>query len=207
MTDPVSASAPVNRRPFYLVLLLFFAPLLVAFVLYYGSAWRPAGTTNKGELISPAIALPEADMPTVQGGATGTAFLRDDWTLVYVTENTCAAECQQALNAMRNVRQLLGKDMSRTAAALLIAGQSAASCCDQGFISAYTDITLARADASPGTALLAGFPLQEGKPAAQAGRIYIVDPLGNLMMSYRPGTDPRHIYQDLKKLLKLSHIG
>lgn len=205
MTEPASASAP-NRRPFFLVLLLFFAPLLVAFALYYGSSWRPTGTTNKGELISPAIALPEADLPTVQGGATGSTFLRKVWTLVYVAENTCATECQQALGAMRNVRQLIGKDMNRTAAALLIAGPSAA-CCEQGFTNAYTDITLARTDVSAGTALLAAFPSQEATPAAQAGRIYIVDPLGNLMMSYRAGTDPRSIYQDLKKLLKLSHIG
>jgi hypothetical protein len=40
-----------------------------------------------------------------------------------------------------------------------------------------------------------------------AGRIYIVDPLGNLMMSYAPDAPQKALLEDLKKLLKLSHIG
>jgi cytochrome oxidase Cu insertion factor (SCO1/SenC/PrrC family) len=41
----------------------------------------------------------------------------------------------------------------------------------------------------------------------EADRVYLVDPLGNLMMYYRPGADPRDIVQDLEKLLKYSHVG
>ena len=33
---------------------LFLLPLLVAFTLYYGKVWRPAGSASKGELIEPA---------------------------------------------------------------------------------------------------------------------------------------------------------
>jgi hypothetical protein len=58
-----------------------------------------------------------------------------------------------------------------------------------------------------GKSLLDLFPADNGVPAAESRRIYIVDPLGNLMMSYAPGADMRWIYQDLKKLLNLSHIG
>ena len=32
-------------------------------------------------------------------------------------------------------------------------------------------------------------------------RIYIVDPLGNLMMSYEPNVNPRDIYTDLKEII------
>jgi hypothetical protein len=62
-------------------------------------------------------------------------------------------------------------------------------------------------DNDAGKSLLALFPSIEGGQPLDARRIYMVDPLGNLMMSYAPGTDPRSIYQDIKKLLKLSHIG
>jgi hypothetical protein len=40
-----------------------------------------------------------------------------------------------------------------------------------------------------------------------SGRIYLVDPLGNLMMSYGSRSEAKGILSDLKKLLKLSHIG
>jgi hypothetical protein len=35
----------------------------------------------------------------------------------------------------------------------------------------------------------------------------VVDPLGNLMMSYDARNDPHGLLEDLRKLLRLSHIG
>jgi hypothetical protein len=35
----------------------------------------------------------------------------------------------------------------------------------------------------------------------------VVDPLGNLMMSYDAAKNPRGLLEDLKKLLRLSQIG
>jgi hypothetical protein len=40
-----------------------------------------------------------------------------------------------------------------------------------------------------------------------AGRVYFIDPLGNLMMYYRPDADPGGMLKDLRKLLKYSKIG
>ena len=37
--------------------------------------------------------------------------------------------------------------------------------------------------------------------------LYIVDPLGNLMMRFDARQNPKGLLSDLKKLLKLSHIG
>jgi hypothetical protein len=37
--------------------------------------------------------------------------------------------------------------------------------------------------------------------------LFIVDPLGNLMMRYDVRQNPKGLLQDLKKLLSLSHIG
>jgi hypothetical protein len=54
-----------------------------------------------------------------------------------------------------------------------------------------------------GGALLAAFP-----PAVDgAAGIYIVDPHGNLMMSYPASGSARGLLKDLERLLKLSHIG
>jgi len=37
--------------------------------------------------------------------------------------------------------------------------------------------------------------------------IYLVDPLGNLMMRFPPDLEPKSLLKDLKHLLKVSRIG
>ena len=39
------------------------------------------------------------------------------------------------------------------------------------------------------------------------GGYYLVDPLGNLVMYFRPDMDPSEMVDDIKRLLKLSRIG
>src|SRR5205823_10712168 len=53
-----------------------------------------------------------------------------------------------------------------------------------------------------GAALLREFP----SPGREQS-LFVVDPLGNLMMSYDARRDPHGLLEDLKKLLLLSHIG
>jgi hypothetical protein len=48
-------------------------------------------------------------------------------------------------------------------------------------------------------------PVPPGTTAAD--HIYLIDPLGNLMMRFPPDPDPRKMYKDISKLLKASAIG
>jgi hypothetical protein len=195
---------PANRKPFFVVLGLFAAPLLLAFAVYYGTGWRPTGTTNKGDLITPAVPLPTVTLTTADGTPTDAKFLRNTWTLVLVSTGACDESCRKALTAMRDARLLLGKDINRVSRAFLYSG----SCCDPAyFATEQQGLISASIDDEAGKILLKLFPEQDGVLPIATRRTYIVDPLGNLMMSYEPGTDPRSIYQDLKKLLNLSHIG
>ena len=41
----------------------------------------------------------------------------------------------------------------------------------------------------------------------RANSLFIIDPLGNLVMRYDARENPKGLLDDLKKLLKLSHIG
>ena len=49
--------------------------------------------------------------------------------------------------------------------------------------------------------------LQTAKIPTLAEGVWLVDPLGNLVMRYSPDLEPKQLLQDLKKLLKLSGIG
>jgi hypothetical protein len=206
MNETSSASTPPkkNRKQFYIVLSLFVAPLLLAFAVYYGSSWRPTATTNKGDLVTPAIPLPPVALTQADGKPTDAKFLRDNWTLVYIGKGECDAICRTALNSTRNARLLLGKDITRVDRAFLYTG----TCCDAGYFgSEQIGLTSASVDSDAGQSLLKLIPDIKGVNALAGQHIFIVDPLGNLMMSYPADVDPRSIYQDLKKLLTLSHIG
>jgi len=50
--------------------------------------------------------------------------------------------------------------------------------------------------------------LDDNRPAGRAaGGYYLVDPLGNLVMYFRPDIDPAEMVEDIERLLKLSRIG
>jgi cytochrome oxidase Cu insertion factor (SCO1/SenC/PrrC family) len=191
-----------SRLQFYIVIGLFLAPLVAAFALYYGAGhWRPLGQTNKGDLINPPRPLPEIALPLAQGGATDPSWLKGKWTLLYIGAGSCDEQCRQQLVHIRQTRTALGKDMVRVQRAFI----STSRCCDKEYLAREHD-GLIVVDTDPTAALLAQFPIF-GAPVERAGRIYIVDPLGNLMMSYAPNAHYKALLDDLKKLLNLSHIG
>jgi cytochrome oxidase Cu insertion factor (SCO1/SenC/PrrC family) len=194
-----------GRRQLLALAALFFVPLAVAFWMYYGPAgWRPAGDASKGDLIDPARPLAEVALPTVDGGTTAPGFLRGKWSLVYVGDGTCDERCRNALYLTRQSRIALNKDMGRAQRVFLVTG----NCCDRAFLAAeHPDLVVASVENSASAALLAPFPDYDDVPAATAGRIYLVDPLGNLLMSYAPTAPDKAVLTDLKKLLRLSHIG
>lgn len=193
---------PHARRKLLLLAALFLLPLALSFYLYYASGWRPVGQVNHGELITPARALPAVSLATASGAATGAEFLRGQWTLLYIGPGACDKTCSAALYTTRQVRLALGDKMDRVQRVFLYSG----TCCEQAFFGAeHAGLITASVDTPAGEELLRTFPGEHS--AATAGRIYLVDPLGNLMMGYAPAAPAKGMIEDLKRLLKLSHIG
>lgn len=188
-----------GRKQLLLLVAVFFAPLAVAFLLYYGvDGWRPTGSTNHGELIHPARPLPQVQLLTDTDAKFSNSQFQDKWTVVYVGDGQCDTTCRDALVLMRQTRLALNDNAARVQRLFLVTG----NCCDRAYLQAeHPGLQIARVDDAAGQRLLATFP------ADAIGRIYIVDPLGNLMMGYQPAGLARGLLEDLKKLLKLSHIG
>lgn len=179
------------------LVLLFFGPLAVAAYLYYDSDWRPGGTSNHGELVVPPVPVPEISLPTPDGGETGSAFLRQHWSLVYLGAEQCDEACQEALYNSRQMRIALGRLMDRVQRVYLYTGEPP----DAAFLAAeHPDLLVASAADPAAARLLSAFTGQEQG-------FWVVDPLGNVMMRYPPDQSPRGMLEDLKRLLRLSRIG
>lgn len=181
---------------------LFFVPLALSFYLYYGTDWRPSGGAQHGELVEPLRPLPAVRLAGGPNGMTGPEFLRGDWHIVYIGGGDCDARCRDSLVKSRQVRLALDKDVGRVSRLFLHSGELAA----RDYLAAqHPDLTVASLGGEGGAALLAAFP-QDPAPLT-AGRLYIVDPLGNLLMSYASDAPPKALLEDLERLLRLSHIG
>jgi hypothetical protein len=210
----VSAHDRRQRRILFGVALMFFAPLALSFYLYYGQHWHPGGRVNAGELIDPARPLPELALPLAappNGTATGTGtgasaqtnpqFLRHKWTLLYVQHGRCDDECLKALYDTRQVRLALDREMDRVQRVFIGDGD----CCDlKELLAAHPDLIAIRGSEAD-EPLLALLPERSG--ALNSHRVYLIDPLGNLMMFYAAEVKAKGMLEDMKRLLRLSSIG
>jgi cytochrome oxidase Cu insertion factor (SCO1/SenC/PrrC family) len=209
-TFPRSAHDRRQRRILIVVGLIFFAPLGFSFYLYYGhGTWRPGGRVNSGELVHPARPLPglalplatDASRPAGAGTHTQPDFLHGKWTLLYLQRGNCDEQCRRHLYDTRQIRLALDREMNRVQRVFI----GDADCCDMAALrKAHPDL-IAIVAGPEDDALLALLP----QPAAggESHRIYLIDPLGNLMMFYEPEGKPKGILEDMKRLLRLSSIG
>ena len=195
-----------QRRLLIGLALMFFGPLGVSFYLYYGhGSWHPGGRVNAGDLIEPPRPLPSLALPLQSSGETAPDFLKRKWTLLYVQQGPCAERCRTSLYETRQVRLALDRDMDRVQR-VFIADDD---CCDLQFLHEQHPDLIAVRMSPAAAALLAFLPrgAGNGSGGGNAQRIYLIDPLGNLMMSYAPGAKPKGMLEDMKRLLRLSQIG
>lgn len=233
---PAATVRARNLRTIALLAGLFLLPIVIAFATYYGTGWRPAGHVNHGHLFSPARPLPAIALTRVAfeeapAGGKSRPALRGEWSLVYAGDGRCDPACREALIVMRETRLALGHDMSRLERVFLVTG----NCCARSFLAReHPGLVVLDASGPPAEPLLRelttgegrlpgmaeahkiggnDFGRPQGRPdgrrpgMAEAHTLYVVDPLGNLVMSYDSRADLRGLLEDLQKLLRLSHIG
>src|SRR4051812_30794043 len=187
-----------GRQMLLIIAALFLVPVLVAFAMYYGHLWRPAGSSSKGELITPARPLEVAGLRNPDGSPAGADALQGKWTLLYIGDGSCDEACRTALVFGRQSRLALNNEMTRVQRVFL----ATAHCCDNGYFAReHAGLVALDASSPEAAALLQQFP------GDRAHTLFIVDPLGNLMMRHDASHTTKDLLSDLKKLLKLSHIG
>lgn len=169
----------IFRNKLVWVALVCAAPVVLGTAAYL-LRWTPGTPSNYGELLPPK--------PVV-----GLEPLRGKWVLVMFDAATCDAHCEQKLHYMRQVRRAQGKDMGRVERLWVI-----------------TDAAKPRVEILPGIEDML-ISDERGLAAAFTGpvveHIYLVDPLGNLMMRFPRDPDPSKMIKDLQRLLRYSRFG
>ena len=175
------------------VALAFGAPLLLATWMYNSDQWRPDSSSNKGAILQPIINIADhlPSSPVVP-------LMEQQWLMLYVNTDSCDEGCFEALYRLRQSRLMLANEMSRVTRVFLH-GESRP---DRVILAEQHSglITITDNDL---VNLLAGRQPAEHGP----GGIYLIDPLGNLVMYFSPDLPPGDMVEDVKHLLKLSRIG
>ena len=157
------------------------APVVLAW-LAYAYRWGAGASGNYGELIAPR---------PVSGPL---APLRGKWVLVTFDAAACDAACEKKLFFVRQVRRAQGKESGRIERLWLLTDRAKPR---PDVLAAIEGSHVAAADAD----------FAKSFPGNALEHVYLVDPLGNLMMRFPPDPQPAKVIKDLERLLKYSRFG
>lgn len=187
-----------GRWKLLLVLLVCASPLIFSYLTYY--VIKPTGRSNYGALIDPRqYPIPALGTVGLDGKPLALEAYKGKWIMLQVSPGECPQACKDQLVAMRQLRLMQGKGMERIERVWLITDE------------APLDTMLMKV--VDGTRYLRVKPelVKAWLPVEQGGdvndHLYLIDPLGNLMMRFPKNADPQKVKKDMAKLLKASAIG
>ena len=190
-----------GRWMLWLVLLVCASPMIASYFTYY--VIKPEKRNNYGTLIDQrAHPVPAMATTTLDGRPQALEQFKGKWVMLMVGPGACPDSCRKQLFALRQLRLMQGKEADRIERVWLITDQEPL---DTLIIREYDGTHMLRADAATVTRWL---PADNG--TTPADHVYLIDPLGHLMMRFPK--DPqlqevRKVYKDINKLLKASAVG
>lgn len=187
-----------GRWKLFMVLAVCASPMIASYFTYY--VIKPEGKTNYGTILDPReFPVPQLNAMNAVGKNQELSSLKGKWLMLQVDRGSCETACQKKLYDMRQLRTAQGKEMERIQRVWLITDD--------------TPVEEKLKQGIAGTELLKVPPnlLEKWLPTEQGAtiydHIYLIDPLGNLMMRFPKDADANKVKKDLSKLLKASAIG
>ena len=190
-----------NPYTLWFVVAAFVVPVAAAYLLFF-SGFTPSAFTNKGELIQPVI-----DIETLAiVDASSVRVARDDiterkWNMMVVAGASCDQSCNETLLKIRQVNKAVGKNAYRLRHMIVHLESPDASF--QALVeSDYPDARRFYADRQQ-----IRTALQQIDGDLNANEVYLMDPIGNIMMRFTEEMPGKWLIHDLNKLFKVSQIG
>lgn len=181
----------MNRVKLLLLIGLFILPVAASYLAYY--VWQPTARKNYGELIR------QVDVRVAGVGLDGqpkeAASLKGKWVMVYVGSGDCQKPCRDLLYFMRQTRTAQGKEMDRIERLWLLTDDAAPAAELQAD---HAGLHYLKPSVSP---------VSQFVGSETGAYLYMIDPMGHLMMRWPQNPDPRRMIKDIKQLLKASQIG
>jgi cytochrome oxidase Cu insertion factor (SCO1/SenC/PrrC family) len=175
----------------WLILALCATPMIASYAAYY--FWQPGAQVNYGELIEPKP-LPDAPLTLLDGRAFRLSELKGQWVLLAAGASACDERCRERLVYMRQVRLAQGRESGRIERVWVVTDDGTP---DAALLAQHDGLRVAR-DRQGAT--MGALPAS----SSSQNHIYVIDPLGNLMMRFPADADPRRMLKDVSRLLRHS---
>jgi hypothetical protein len=195
-----------QQKKNHLLILIILGMSIIPFLIAWGLKQNPGivkGTTNKGQLITPPVPTERNHLTGFdQFSADNMTELSGHWLIVNVIPNSdCNEKCLEAIYKTRQLQLMMSKDLTRTRRIVIVFKEVAPEIANRWW---QEDRFLLKV--KPNEALVKKMTeIRQG--AVPDGMLFLMDPLGNLMMQYEPGFDPYKVKSDLMHLLRISQIG
>lgn len=198
-------STAKNKRKLVTIIAWFFIPLAIAITWYklLPEDYRPSSMTNNGELLDPIFTLTAFSYQTTEGKTFSNKNIEKVWTILQFIEEECDEACSESLYNTRQMRISFGKDIDRIDRVVVVSGVVEGES-NQKMWASHPDLTVLI-----GTGNGIGRQIKDQVPefSRSSNDIYLLDPLGNVVMRFPASLEVKFMKKDIKKLLKLSHIG
>jgi hypothetical protein len=192
-----SADTRSGRWKMILILLVCASPVVASYFAYY--VIKPEGRRNFGELIDPQRPLPAIATQGLDGKAGQLTALKNQWLLLSVAGGACDARCEQNLYFQRQLRESLGREKGRLDRVWLVNDEMPVREALLPALASATVLRVAPGEVAQWLEPASGKRLQD--------HIFLVDPLGNLMMRFPADMDAEaaaKAKRDLERLLRAS---
>ncbi|MDD5577812.1 MAG: hypothetical protein PHY16_00860 [Methylobacter sp.] len=195
-----------QQKKNHILILVIFGMSIIPFLIAWGLKQNPEilkGRTNKGQLITPPLLTERNDLTGFDQFSTDNMTeLPGHWLIVNVIPNSdCNEKCQEAIYKTKQLQLMMSKDLTRTRRIVIVFRDVAPDVASRWW---QEDKFLLKV--KPNDALVKKMTeIRQG--AIPDGMLFLMDPLGNLMMQYEPGFDPYKVKSDLTHLLRISQIG
>jgi len=177
-----------GRLQLIALILLAVVPILLASSMYKWNFWVPESRNYHGELLGDGRTL--ADL-----GVSGD--IPQTWLLLVSAPDDCLEDCRELVYLARQIHIALGREASR-ANHMLATNKALPADYQEQLAREYPQLARFNLDTSRYLAMTAD---------NKTPQLWIIDPLGNLVLRYAPGSNGKQILKDLQLLLKLSKIG
>jgi len=196
-----------GQRSLLILAAIFIGPMLLAYLVVINMHnFGGFGTKNYGELIDPARPLEDVVLTRVNGENFKLSDVRKKWLMVYIGSSGCDVKCSENLYKMRQSRLAQGGELRRIKR-LYISVDGKPDSSLQAVLSEHKGLDVVYGNNSQIQQVLNQFELTQQSVSNEIVGMYIVDPLGNLVMRYPSGFEAKGLIKDLTHLLKASYIG
>lgn len=186
-----------GRKILLMLGVIFVLPFTIAATLHLLNL-KPSGHSY-GNLVQPPKALSFVNLQDAQGQKINPEQWLKKWSLVTIDSSNCADACQAKMHLLKQVNTSLNKDAHRLQRVIIMPTEKNPEIISQ-LKNKYPDLLILAGTDDATVKFSESFSIA-------GGYLYLIDPLGNLMMSYPENAEAKGLRSDLMRLLKNSWAG